>query len=127
VARQSQPQQQQSFASCVADGGKIFSLQGMLQFVSGGHLGDGFFSDAFLGNTVSTLIEIAQAASSGSGTGKERDSETGDDNFGGTFGRFMTPDSHFVMHRDDQQDQTINIQTVMPTLSTSVQSGPQPK
>ena len=57
--------QQQSFASCVATGGKIFSLQGMLQFVSGGHLGNGSFSDAFLGNTVSTAIEITQAASSG--------------------------------------------------------------
>src|SRR6185437_5174088 len=57
----------QSFGSCVADGGNIFSLQGMLQFASGGHLGNGFLSKAFLGNSVSAGIEIAQALQSGNG------------------------------------------------------------
>jgi hypothetical protein len=58
------PQPQQSFATCVAEGGKIFSVQGVLQFVSGGHLGNGFLSDAFLGNSVSAGIEAVQAGAS---------------------------------------------------------------
>ncbi|MGB8985944.1 MAG: RHS repeat-associated core domain-containing protein, partial [Candidatus Sulfotelmatobacter sp.] len=55
---QSQPQK--SYAQCVKEGGDFFSAQHGLQSLSGGRLGNGWLSSAFLGNTFSGLIQAGQ-------------------------------------------------------------------
>jgi hypothetical protein len=49
-----------SFANCVKGGADAFSLQSVLQGVSGGRLGNSWLSSAFLGNTVSSVITGGQ-------------------------------------------------------------------
>jgi len=50
----------ESYADCVKNDGKYFSLQHGLQAISGGRLGDGLLASAFTGNDVSDLIALAQ-------------------------------------------------------------------
>lgn len=60
---------QKSYADCVKDSGNYFSLQNGLRSVSGGQLGNGFWSGAILGSPVSDAIEGVQNVYSGNWSG----------------------------------------------------------
>jgi RHS repeat-associated protein len=63
-APKSAPQQSLSFANCVKSGTDYFSLQHGLQAISGGRLGNSWLANAFLGNSVSSVITVEQYFSS---------------------------------------------------------------
>jgi RHS repeat-associated protein len=62
-----QPPQTQAhpYLTCVANSGNEASLQGLLQGVSGGKLGNGWLAGAFLGNPFSDAIQFFDGSGSG--------------------------------------------------------------
>jgi RHS repeat-associated protein len=59
----------ESYANCVKNDGDYFSLANGLSALTGGRLGNGFLANAFLGNTVSDVIQLAQDVRSLNGKG----------------------------------------------------------